>query len=231
MSIVTLKRASKRFQYKITRNSTFSLNGGHRNQGWVGQTSLSRHNIRTPHRGTHPIGHGGCCGKYNVSVLKGSCCANDASIVKLSTKNTHPYLLSSVKHPTAVGQYSCRKGCPVINNWVKNTSPEKNSQALYIKDRKHEVSLSCYCEHKDKDPPPACKGSCVNKSIVKNKHITAVSYDIYNSSNLMIKKRLPTPPCLTHFPMLIPGNNCKKNYSTPEEAIKAGVLPDNWNNC
>ena len=39
----------------------FSLNGTTRNQGYIGQTSLSRTLVRTLRNGTAVRGHGGCC--------------------------------------------------------------------------------------------------------------------------------------------------------------------------
>jgi hypothetical protein len=66
MSIATLKRKS---QAQYNNNSVgqiaFSLNGTRRNQGYVGQTSLSRSLPRTLARGKIPRGHGGI--KENVA--------------------------------------------------------------------------------------------------------------------------------------------------------------------
>jgi len=42
----------------------FSLNGGHRSQGWVGQTMLSRSLPRTLAKGNTLRGSGGCCGSF-----------------------------------------------------------------------------------------------------------------------------------------------------------------------
>jgi hypothetical protein len=46
-----------------TNNNGFSLNGGHRNIGRVGQTWLFSKNF-TPYRGAYARGNGGCCGTY-----------------------------------------------------------------------------------------------------------------------------------------------------------------------
>lgn len=53
MSIAALKRKSRRFQARISGqgNNGFSLQGGHRNQGWVGQGSRGRSLTGTPFRG------------------------------------------------------------------------------------------------------------------------------------------------------------------------------------
>jgi hypothetical protein len=91
MSIVTLKRKTLA-QYRNNSHSSegFSLNGTHRNQGYVGQTSLSRSLPRTLMKGATPKGHGGCCGKYvqGPIVQSGVTSLEDANVVKKSSLNT-----------------------------------------------------------------------------------------------------------------------------------------------
>ena len=48
----------------------FSINGGHRNVGYVGK-SYAMSKSGTPYRGTHPIGFGGTYGKYPSATLVG----------------------------------------------------------------------------------------------------------------------------------------------------------------
>ena len=92
MSIVTLKRKSLA-QYRNISHSPngFSLNGTHRNQGYVGQTSLSRSLPRTLMKGNTPKGHGGCCGQYYMGpiVQSGVTSLEDSTVVKKSSLNTH----------------------------------------------------------------------------------------------------------------------------------------------
>ena len=48
----------------------FSINGGHRNVGYIGKTyGMSKSG--TPYRGVHPIGFGGTYGKYPSATLVG----------------------------------------------------------------------------------------------------------------------------------------------------------------
>ena len=92
MSIVTLKRKSKILNNSISNNN-FSINGGYRNQGWVGQSSNDRHIIRTPFRGSEPRGHGCKYGNYNKSIINGGCnSANNPDIIKSSTKTSFSYM-------------------------------------------------------------------------------------------------------------------------------------------
>lgn len=90
MSIVALKRkTAAKYNNSSVNVPQFSINGGYRNQGWVGQTSLSRSLIKTPHRGATPRGHGGCCGTYNVSVVcPREPCTNNNAVIKKSVVST-----------------------------------------------------------------------------------------------------------------------------------------------
>jgi len=89
MSIVTLKRKTfaKYNNNSVNSPEGFSLNGTHRSQGYIGQTSLSRSFPRTPMKGNVAKGHGGCCGKYPQGPIIQSAVISqeDPSIVKLSS--------------------------------------------------------------------------------------------------------------------------------------------------
>lgn len=92
MSIVTLKKKSG---YKYNNSSVghnqFSLNGGHRSQGFVGQTMLSRSILKTSMRGNIAIGSGGSNGKYMQAQLFPSDIhsLNDPDVIKKSTLSTN----------------------------------------------------------------------------------------------------------------------------------------------
>ena len=90
MSIATLKKKTAAKYNNVSVNvPQFSINGGYRNQGWVGQSTLSRSLIKTPYRGATPRGHGGCCGTYDVSIVKPlEPCTNNNSVVKNSVLST-----------------------------------------------------------------------------------------------------------------------------------------------
>jgi hypothetical protein len=92
MSIVTLKRKSQA-TYKNVSTGTphgFSLSGTHRNQGYIGQTSISRSFPSTPMKGNVAKGHGGCCGKYPQGHIIQSAVNSqeDPNVVKTSSLNT-----------------------------------------------------------------------------------------------------------------------------------------------
>lgn len=124
MSLAVLKRKAQTKYNNMSANSSsgFSLNGTHRNQGYIGQTSLSRTIIRTPHKGATPKGHGGCCGTYPTNIIKESttCSTEDASVVKSSSINTHGLIDTKYKWTP---QY----------NHVKPDSNQNNGyQSIYV---------------------------------------------------------------------------------------------------
>jgi hypothetical protein len=91
MSIATLK---KKTQAKYNNMSVglkqFSLNGGYRSQGYVGQTSLSRSLPRTLMRGNVACGYGGCCGTFPIGTIVQSAVVslNNPNVIKPSVINT-----------------------------------------------------------------------------------------------------------------------------------------------
>lgn len=244
MSIVAMKRKSRLYNVPVSRNG-FSLNGGHRNQGWVGQTSFGRSNARTPFKGADPIGNGGCCGQYKESIVyAGDCCTNDSSIVKLSTKNTSGFILSRIENPTSVFNSICdEKGCgPEWNgykkvNWVKSFSPLNHSQGLYIKRVK--VSSTCNDQPRtDSSKEDSCGETYLigtrkftRSTFFKNENAGVISAGQYIDTRLLQNNDLPTPPCKQHFPVSLNKNGCDVDVFTPEQAINQGYLPKDWMAC
>ena len=91
MSIATLKKKTAAKYNNMSVNvPQFSINGGHRSQGWVGQTTLSRSLPRTLMVGNTPKGSGGCCGTYNVTTIVQSAVTstNDSAVIKSSVLST-----------------------------------------------------------------------------------------------------------------------------------------------
>jgi len=91
MSIATLK---KKTQAKYNNSSVglphFSINGTHRNQGYVGQTSLSRSLPRTLMNGAFPRGHGGCCGTFVIHpiIQSGVTSTENSTVIKSSVTSS-----------------------------------------------------------------------------------------------------------------------------------------------
>jgi len=247
MSIVALKRNSRRFKARISGQGSkgFSLSGGHRNQGWVGQGVRGRSLTGTPFRGAVPMGNGGCCGTYvkKINNRSSNCCTNDPNIVKRSTMNTLGHIDSTVIYPTAVFSDSCRDGkCPKIQNWVKDFSPLNHSegQRIFKVARENGKCVNL----KDDAGLDTCHKGCksasyhiggkkvVREMYSKNLNMLAVGSEEYQRTSLMSTVNLPTPDCKKPYPMeLNHTGSCQKNFMTSDDAIKGGMLPKDWMNC
>jgi hypothetical protein len=89
MSLATLKKKTAAKYNNMSVNiPSFSLNGTHRSQGYVGQDTLGRSIPRTPMNGNEAKGYGGCCGTYLRSNIAQSCVTstNDPTVVKSTVK-------------------------------------------------------------------------------------------------------------------------------------------------
>jgi photosystem II stability/assembly factor-like uncharacterized protein len=131
MSIVTLKKKTANTVNASLANGqkSFSLNGTHRSQGYVGQTSLSRSLPKTIMRGNAIQGYGGCCGTYHITPIVQSAVTSteDAGVVKHSVLNTDGMLTS---------KYEC------CHNYVKpDTTQNRNTQQQYI-DNLHRCTVA-----------------------------------------------------------------------------------------
>lgn len=100
MSIATLKKKSQ-VQYRnlSVGQPHFSINGTHRSQGYIGQTSLSRSLPRTLMNGIYPRGHGGCCGTFPIKPIVQSAVTSveNPNTVKMSVVSTKGMLEEKTK--------------------------------------------------------------------------------------------------------------------------------------
>lgn len=238
MSIAILKRKTQALENISGRGADgFSLVGGYRNQGWVGQTSLSRSIIRTPFRGDIPKGHGGTGGAYQVVTVDGTCCVNDPAIIKRPNMTTEGLILSRIDHPTSVlcGDAACAQ------KWVKNENPLDHSQSQHTK-KIHALAVCGNDAKRVIDYPVDCKGGCkettrigskvyTRSTVWKNPDAGAMDSSQYIATQYLRKQCLPTPPCKAPFPMILNRNSCLIELDTPEQAIEAGLLPQDWMNC
>lgn len=100
MSIVALKRKTQaKYNNMSVGQPQFSINGVHRNQGYVGQTSLSRSLPKTLMKGNTIKGHGGCCGTYRVTPVVQSAVTslNDNTVIKPSVIGTDGMLATKYR--------------------------------------------------------------------------------------------------------------------------------------
>jgi hypothetical protein len=131
MSIATLKKKSAaKYNNMSVSQPLFSLNGTHRNQGFVGQTSLSRSLPRTLIRNGGYRNYGGCCGSFPIGQIVQSSISTteDTSVVKLSTKNTLGLL--------HVEKYQCLWRPAPYTTVKMDSNRNLNVQSSYIKNKK-----------------------------------------------------------------------------------------------
>jgi hypothetical protein len=110
MSIATLKKKTQsQYNNSSVGQKQFSINGTLRNQGYVGQTMLSRSLPKTLAKGATLRGSGGCCDKFIIYpiVQSGINYFNNPLIVKPSVVNTRS-LLEKNKICTSFGN-TCPK--------------------------------------------------------------------------------------------------------------------------
>jgi len=246
MSIVALKRKSRRFQAPISGqgNKGFSLQGGRRSQGWVGQGVRGRSLTGTPFRGNYARGSGGTQGKYSQVINnRGSCCTNDPDIVKRSTMNTPGYIDSVVTYPTSIFNTSCENGACHQPEWVKDFSELNHSQSSRIDKLTRQAAGTCKCnnnnardaghDHCSKD----CKSASYHiggKKYVREMYAKELNYlnvggEMYQRTGLMRRNKLPTPATMKAWPVALNHNStCMVNAMTPEQGKKLGLLPDKW---
>ena len=127
MSIATLKRktAAKYNNSSVNSMNGFSLNGGHRSQGYVGQTSLSRSLPRTLMKGNTARGHGGCCGTYPSGPIISSAVktTEDSTVIKKSSLTNKGMISSHYRWILRPQPYSVVK---------PDTNVHQNTQQQYV---------------------------------------------------------------------------------------------------
>ena len=156
MSIATLKRKTQtKYNNMSVGTQGFSLNGGFRNQGYVGQTSLSRSLPRTLQQG-----YGGCCGTYNnASVVMSSVTSTeDPKIIKKSVLGTSGMLSSKYRWIRRPQPYSTVK--PDVNN---NTSDQSTYITKKIKKTIFEIKKENDASDSSCTNVNTTTSSCVNQ--------------------------------------------------------------------
>jgi hypothetical protein len=245
MSIATLKRkTTKGGNPRLDPVSGigakgFSLNGGYRNIGAVGQFRMVSNVTRTPFRGTQPMGHGGFDGEYyDVPSNSGDCCTNDNSIIKHSSLNTAGML--DEKYKWTKSQYP--------NYWVKdddNANRITKTQGQLTR-AKTWAAGACNFEKAANDDPDnvwKCKNKCVYWIGGKKKFLYYPYAKWLNTTKVQSQgayitaggvarlNRLPTPACMQHYPMMLTANGCDSNAVTWQQAQAQGLLPPDYMTC
>jgi len=136
MSIATLKRkTAAKYNNMSVGLDAFSLNGAYRNQGFVGQTSLSRSLPHTPMKGPVARGHGGCCGKYrNGPIIQSAVTSLNNNTVVKPTVLTNSGLISTkyrwVRRPDPFATYKEGYNIHTISD-ANDVTKQVKQQTLY----------------------------------------------------------------------------------------------------
>jgi len=156
MSIATLKRKTAvKYNNMSVSKPLFSLNGTHRNQGFVGQTSLSRSLPRTLIKNGGYKNYGGCCGTFKIGEIVQSSVktTEDSSVVKGSTINTLGLL--------HVNKYTCLWRPAPYTTVKMDSNQNLNSQSEYIKNvQKNAVTEADACRTVNTDPSNTSNTNC-----------------------------------------------------------------------
>ena len=155
MSIVALKRKTQaKYNNMSVGQPNFSLNGTHRNQGFIGQTSLSRSLPRTLMNGATPRGHGGCCGKYHIGNIIQSAVTSteDPTIIKKSVLDTNALLIER-HHSTRVDSKS-------LSTVKPDATQNLNNQGSYINHISTKMT-SCALLNNENKAPLQMNNSCI----------------------------------------------------------------------
>jgi hypothetical protein len=118
MSIATLKRKTAQTNKVVSSGrSQFSINGGYRNQGYIGQNNLFRSFPMTLMKGNVAKGNGGLCGAYNErhNIVSGIYSENDPSVIKKSVVSNRGKI--------------CNK------SYLKSSESEQSSYITKLKDK------------------------------------------------------------------------------------------------
>ena len=142
MSIVALKRktAAQYNNNSVGSKTGFSLSGTHRNQGYVGQTSLGRFTSRTLMRGGAIRNHGGCCGTFYTGpvVQSGVTSLEDSNVIKPATLNTHGLLHQKYKWIWRPQPYTS------VKNVGTNNLNSQSDHIVIVRNTTIQDADSCY---------------------------------------------------------------------------------------
>jgi len=216
MSIVALKRKTQHKYNNISVGQRqFSLNGGHRSQGFVGQTSLSRSLPRTLMVGNVARGHGGLAGAYHVTPVVtdgtglGNNRLNQPGVIKSSVLDTNGQLMTQYRWIRRPAPFTSVKPDATLN---------LQTQQQYI-DVLRRVTLTNQCSvEKGATGVKTCGGVCAG---------TRAQYLNYNSVAQQTRvSKSPTVMTQGEYILGVLDGECAK---TDTGSQLAGVMQKNYN--
>lgn len=193
MSLATLKKKTQsKYQNSSVGVKQFSINGTHRNQGYVGQTSLSRSLPRTLAGGAFNKGHGGCCGKYtdlDTPVISAVKSTEDSSVVKPAVLSTKGMLARRLR--------CCEATVKPDNSTSLNT---QSSYLEYLKNKCKKIETSV----KQPDPNNKCE-TCnyvksdknIHEAITQSEHLQNMKGEVVNCVSMAPEFHRKNNSCTT----------------------------------
>lgn len=137
MSLATFKKKTQaKYNNSSVHQPHFSINGTYRNQGYIGQSSLSRSLPKTPAVGVVSQGHGGCCGSYLQvkPIISAVTSTEDSSAIKSSVLSTSGMLAKKYRW--------IKRGYPFAS--VKPGNDLQGSSSGYTEFKKKETLRDIY---------------------------------------------------------------------------------------
>ena len=178
MSIATLKKkTASKYKNNSANLAQFSINGVHRNQGYVGQLSFGRTVLRTPAKGTESQGHGGCCGDYKTNDVQTSSInsTEDSNSIKQSVLSTSGMLAKRNRWVTRPNPYGVTKPSD------SNNQSTSGDYIIYKRKNAIKASLDASCNYHvpDKCCPPT-KAEIPNATKSQGEYILELISDCAN---------------------------------------------------
>ena len=166
MSIATMKKKSlQKYNVMSTGYKNFSINGAYRNQGWVGQTTLSRSLPKTLMNGPTERGHGGCCGTYRITPIVTSAVysTNNNTVIKSSVLSYDGMIATQFRWIRRPQPYTSVK--PDTNHNLNNQSDYINRLTRSTSAPSCTSNPNAYQLSQQQQPCNSCK---INPSLFKN---------------------------------------------------------------
>lgn len=179
MSIVALKRKTEaRYNNMSVNQKQFSINGTTRNQGYIGQTSLSRSLIHTPSKGAVLKNFDGNYVNPNIKASE-TISLEDNTVIKPSVLSFKGMLAKRERWINRPQPYAVLK---------PDTNKNINDQTDYINRLKKKTlsDIASYC------PPDLAKTTeYVNKPACSTAIKTLKGFPIFSSQNVVCKIAKP----------------------------------------
>lgn len=172
MSLATLKKkTAAKYKNSSVATPAFSLNGIHRNQGYVGQSSAGRNLSRALSTSDGTLrGNGSCCGVYNSGPeLQSGVSQNDVSkTVKLSVLSQQEVLNRRKGCINGSGGEINAAGitlfsgsqCNVVKNQGQQNNNTQGDYVAYYRQKKTQEVLDCVSNIQE---PKTTLKNCLNK--------------------------------------------------------------------